>query len=101
MLERRLSNLKLNGGFIPSNLVQCVSNKLGHLERGEYFCFKCSSKMIEVRNDVFKCINCEVEYDCTIFNFKRPHRNLEKTGAKSNNSGKYFEEFFDDFDIYF
>jgi hypothetical protein len=36
MLERRLSNLKLTGGYIHDNLVKCVNEKLGHLERGEY-----------------------------------------------------------------
>ena len=78
MLERRLSNLKLTGGYIHDNLVKCVNEKLGHLERGEYFCYKCRSEMAEISNDIFQCLVCNVEYDTTKFNFKRPHIYLRK-----------------------
>jgi len=82
MLERRLSNLKLNGGFIHDKLVKFVDEKLGHLERAEYFCYKCKSEMTETSSDIFKCFNCGVVYDTTKYKFKRPHRHLVK---KENN----------------
>ena len=74
MLERRLSNLKLTGGYIHDNLVKCVNEKLGHLERGEYFCYKCKSEMKEISNDIFQCSSCNVRYDTRIYNLKRPHK---------------------------
>jgi cold shock CspA family protein len=87
MLERRLSNLKLNGGYIHENLVKCVNEKLGHLERAEYFCYKCKSEMTETSNDTFKCSNCNVNYDTTKYKFKRPHIHLRQTRATTGNNG--------------
>lgn len=78
MLERRLKNLKATGGFIHPNLKMCVEEKLGHLERAEYFCYKCEKKMVETEHDIFHCNNCDVIYDTSIYNFKRPQK-LDKT----------------------
>ncbi len=97
MLERRLSNLKLTGGYIHDNLVKCVNEKLGHLERGEYFCYKCKSEMTEISNDIFKCSNCNVKYDTTKYKFKRPHIHLRKARATTENNGNDNESNDDDF----
>lgn len=87
MLERRLANLKLNGGYIHENLIKCVEEKLGHLERGEYFCYKCREGMTEVYNDFFKCSKCDVKYDTTKYKIKRPHIHLSKIKALTENNG--------------
>jgi len=87
MLERRLSNLKLTGGYIHYNLTKCVNDKLGHLERGEYFCHKCKSEMTEIGNDIFQCTNCNIKYDTTEYKFKRPHIHLRKNKATTENNG--------------
>lgn len=87
MLERRLSNLKLNGGYIHDNLVKCVNEKSGHLERAEYFCYKCKSEMTEISNDIFQCSNCNVKYDTTKYKFKRPHIHLRKARATTGRNG--------------
>lgn len=97
MLERRLSNLKLTGGYIHDNLVKCVNEKLGHLERGEYFCYKCKSEMTEISNDIFQCSNCNVKYDTTKYKFKRPHIHLRKARATTENNGNDNESNDDDF----
>jgi cold shock CspA family protein/ribosomal protein L37AE/L43A len=94
MLERRLSNLKLTGGYIHDNLVKCVYEKLGHLERGEYFCFKCKSEMSEISNDIFHCSNCNVKYDTTQYKINRPNlhlRKLKKTTEKNENDNYDFD----------
>jgi hypothetical protein len=87
MLERRLANLKLTGGYIHPDLIKCVNEKLGHLERGEYFCHKCKAHMKEVRSDVFLCPNCNIKYDATKYKFKRPHIYLRQTKATTSNNG--------------
>jgi ribosomal protein L37AE/L43A len=97
MLERRLSNLKLTGGYIHDNLVKCVNEKLGHLERGEYFCYKCKSAMTEISNDIFQCSNCNVKYDTTKYKFKRPHIHLRKARVTTENNGNDNESNDDDF----
>ncbi|OZI05349.1 hypothetical protein BWI93_25920 [Siphonobacter sp. BAB-5385] len=101
MLERRLSNLKLNGGYIHNSLVKCVNEKLGHLEKAEYFCYKCKSKMTETSNDIFQCLNCNVKYDTTKYKFKRPHIHLRQTRETTGNNGKSDELNDDDFDFPF
>jgi len=97
MLERRLSNLKLTGGNIHDNLVKCVNEKSGHLERCEYFCYKCKSEMIEISDDIFQCSNCNVKYDTIKYKFKRPHFHLKKTksmtGKNDNNEDNNNEDF--------
>jgi cold shock CspA family protein len=81
MLQRRLANLSETGGYIHPNLITCVNEKLGHLERAEYFCFKCESKMLEISTDIFVCKKCKVEYDTVKYKIKRPHRHLSTTNT--------------------
>lgn len=101
MLERRLSNLKLTGGYIHDNLVRCVNEKLGHLERAEYFCYKYKSEMTEISNEIFQCSNCNVKYDTTKYKFKRPHIHLRKKKTTTENNGNDNESDEDDFDFPF
>ncbi len=83
MLSRRLNNLKTTGGVIHQKLVECVEMKLGHKEKNMYFCYKCSSLMTEVIDDInggpafFKCmnLNCDVEYHPSSTT-QRPHSHL-------------------------
>ncbi|GAB3789237.1 hypothetical protein GCM10028818_57380 [Spirosoma horti] len=74
MLNRRLTNLREVGGYIHPNLISSVQDKAGHLERAEYFCYKCTKKMIEVKPDVFYCKEDNVTYDTVKFRFKRPNK---------------------------
>jgi len=85
MLSRRLTNLEATGGYIHDNLQKCVKEKLGHLERGEHFCYKCGAKMKETSNEIFQCPNCNVKYNTTKNNFKRPHIHLRQTVTANNN----------------
>ncbi len=78
MLNRRLNNLILTGGLIHENLKIAVDEKLGHLERGDYFCYKCGKDMKEEKVDIFYCPNCNVRYDTTRYKFKRLHKYLSK-----------------------
>jgi cold shock CspA family protein/6-pyruvoyl-tetrahydropterin synthase len=85
MLERRLNNLKANGGYIHQNLVLEVNEKLGHMERAEYYCFKCSKSMDEIEPEVFKCSSCDVKYDTKVYRIKRPHRYLNNRNSANAN----------------
>lgn len=101
MLQRRLSNLQQTGGYIHDNLVRCVNEKLGHLERAEYFCYKCKSEMTEISNDIFQCSNCNVKYETTKYKFNRPHIHLRKARAPTEINGNDIESNDDDFDFPF
>ncbi len=101
MLQRRLSKLELTGGYIHDNLRKCVNEKLGHLERAEYFCYKCKSEMTEVSNDVFQCPTCDVKYDTTKYQIKRPHIHLRQTKVTSGNNDNNTESNEDDSDFPF
>jgi cold shock CspA family protein len=74
MLKRRFNNLQTVGGYIHASLTRCVNQKLGHLERAEYFCYQCGNEMNETSNDIFHCNQCNVTYDTTKYKFKRPHK---------------------------
>ena len=79
MLKRRMNNLQTVGGYIHENLKRCVNEKLGHLERAEYFCYQCGNEMDETSTDIFYCHQCNVTYDTTKYKFKRPHKHLRAT----------------------
>ena len=61
--RQRLSNLERTGGYISDRLRNIVDNKLGHLEKEQYFCYKCGRSMKKVSNNVFECETCNLKYD--------------------------------------
>ena len=62
MFKRRLDNLKTNGQN-DLRLEQLVANNEGHLEKAEYFCYKCGQVMVEHANKKFKCRDCNIDYN--------------------------------------
>ncbi len=84
--------MQTTGGYIHQNLIKCVNEKLGHLERAEYFCYKCKDEMQETSTDIFVCSKCNVKYDTTKYKIKRPHRHLRTTNT--NNSTTDLDDFF-------
>lgn len=62
MFKRRLNNLSINGQN-DSRLGELVVNNEGHLEKAEYFCYKCGQVMEEKSAKKFKCRDCNIEYD--------------------------------------
>ena len=92
MLQRRLANLQTTGGYIHQNLIKCVNEKLGHLERAEYFCYKCKDEMQETSTDLFNCSKCNVKYDTTKYKIKRTHRHLRTTNT--DNASTDLDDFF-------
>lgn len=65
--KRRLSSLKKVGGYIHPELIRNVENRNGHLEKKEYYCYKCSDMMTEISKDKYKCNTCNVTYDLEKF----------------------------------
>lgn len=63
MFKRRLENLQLVGGYIYQELISNVENRRGHLERAEYYCYKCSEMMTDIDGNNFKCYSCNIEYN--------------------------------------
>lgn len=92
MLQRRLTNLQTTGGYIHQNLIKCVNEKLGHLERAEYFCYKCKAEMQEISTDIFVCNVCNVKYDTVKYKIKRPHKHLRTTNT-SNGTNDFDTDF--------
>jgi len=79
MLNRRLENLKTTGGYIRKNQIEVVAKMEGHLERALHFCYKCGGKMAEIQDDIYKCNECNIQYDLKENKFNRPHRHLNDT----------------------
>ncbi len=97
MLNRRLENLQTSGGYIHPDLIYCVDERLGHLERALYFCHNCKNAMVETSHDIFECHDCNIEYDTTPYNIKRPHLNLSTSNDnRGNDSNIDFDVDFDD-----
>ena len=85
----RLQNLEEGDNFdnsdkqwIYNDTKRKYDEKLGHLERAEYYCHVDGNKMKEIKTDIYKCFTCFNQYDTKIYNFKRPNRHLAR---KQNN----------------
>ncbi len=78
MQSKRLESLISTGGVIHESLRVIVNKKLGHLERGEFFCYKCGNKMKEINPNIFFCPDCNVKYDRVKYTFNRSHNSSMK-----------------------
>ncbi|WP_340113668.1 cold shock domain-containing protein [Maribellus mangrovi] len=67
MFKRRLDSLNLTGGYAHQALIDNVKNKNGHLEKKEYYCFKCQNMVTEISDTLFRCEKCNVQYDLDKF----------------------------------
>lgn len=63
LYRRRLDKLQNVGGYIPESLVASVKNQKGHLEKKDYYCYKCGGKMDKFFNNGCRCTRCAVEYN--------------------------------------
>jgi len=78
MFERRRDNLLKNGVSIPTDLMQKIGNNSGHLEKAEYFCYKCGQWMQELSDVSYKCRDCDVHYDLSKYPYLKTIRaNIE------------------------
>lgn len=71
MFKRRLNNLQTTGGYIHQNLDHAVNHNMGHLERGEYYCYICSDKMMKVGDNEYQCRRCDIVYEIGRNNYIR------------------------------
>ncbi|MDA9325817.1 cold shock domain-containing protein [bacterium] len=62
LFKRRLANLNNVGGYVPEGLLENVERQNGHLEKKEYYCYKCSDMMTEINESTYQCSECSVEY---------------------------------------
>ncbi len=82
MFKRRLENLRLTGGYIHPELIENVELEKGHLEKAEYYCYKCMGMMTEVNENKYKCDTCNVSYDFEKFKW------LKKKWVRKNQRRK-------------
>jgi cold shock CspA family protein len=80
LFKRRLANLNKVGGFIHEELMDNVAKQNGHLEKKEYYCFKCSGMMTEMNTHTYQCKGCNVEYD--LHKFKWLSRKWTQTNLR-------------------
>lgn len=65
--KRRLESLNKVGGYIHPELIENVEKQNGHLEKREYYCYKCAGMMTEISKDKYKCLKCNISYDLEKF----------------------------------
>ena len=81
--ERRLKNLGINGGEIYELLIKKIETKAGHLEKAEYFCYQCGQIMIEYNKTMYRCKDCNIEYDLS--NYSQLHKKYIHLYLKDKN----------------
>lgn len=74
MFERRRDNLSKNNISVPADLTQKIHNKAGHLEKSEYFCYKCGQWMEELSAVSYQCKDCDVHYDLSKYPYLKKIR---------------------------
>lgn len=87
IIEQRLNNrMKLGLGPAPF-LEDFIRMKLGHLEKREFYCYKCGNKMENNGTSLFVCRACGTEYN------RQPY-DYEARYAPSNNSYDGYDDIF-------
>lgn len=98
--RRRLESLNKVGGYIHQELIDNVEKKNGHLEKREYYCYKCSGMMTEISSNNYKCSRCNITYDLDKFKWldrkwTQIHRRRKDYPVHSgNDNGDNNEEIF-------
>lgn len=87
IVAQRIKNRQKLGIGPAPYLQDFVNLKLGHLEKREFYCYKCGDKMDNNGGSLFVCRNCGVEYN-------RQSYDYEVRYAPSNNN---YDEFDDNF----
>lgn len=98
LFERRLANLKKVGGYIHQELIDNVEQQNGHLEKKEYYCYKCSGMMTELNENTYQCTECKVEYD--LDKFKWLNRKWTQTNRRRDDYPIYQQNRNDNEDDY-
>ena len=87
IVAQRINNrLKLGLGPAPY-LQDFINMKMGHLEKREFYCYKCGNKMESNGGSLFVCRTCGVEYNRQPFDY-------EVRYASSNNSYDEYDDIF-------
>lgn len=63
MFKNRLEYLKLTGASVDHELESKINNNAGHLEKKEYYCYKCGDMMTEKSTNLLVCDKCNIKYD--------------------------------------
>ena len=73
-MEQRIQHRALLGLPPAIELENFVMDGRGHLEKREFFCYKCGNPMMLVGNDLYKCEACGVEYNRKLYDFDFNYR---------------------------
>jgi hypothetical protein len=84
--KRRLQSLQNVGGYIHDELIYNVENNNGHLEKKEYYCYKCQGMMTEINSLKYGCAKCDITYD--LAKFKTLDKKWTQTHRRKNNYPK-------------
>ncbi len=63
IFDQRREHLLTTGRFIPENLTVLIDKGLGHMEKGEYYCWVCGNHMSEIGPKIYQCDKDGTKYD--------------------------------------
>ena len=98
-MKKRRDRLKRAQRPTPEQLQRFISQKKGHVERAEHFCYSCGERMVwlrEIDERLFRCEKCEIEYDTSNADCSYRHSELRSQDdpdrlekAKSQHKTRY------------
>lgn len=68
--EQRRDNLATLGLPVPQYWRDFLYNRLGHLEKREFYCYKCGGRAMSIGDGKFSCDVCGVTYDRKQFDYQ-------------------------------
>lgn len=68
--EQRLSHCREIGITPNSYFYDFINHHLGHLEKREFYCYKCGGITHETDDNVFECSKCGVKYKRKMYDFE-------------------------------
>lgn len=67
---QRIENLHTLGQQVPQYWRDFLYNKLGHLEKREFYCYQCGERAMSIGDGKFSCNSCGVTYDRKQFDYQ-------------------------------
>ncbi len=69
IFEQRISNCKELGIRPSPSILNLANNKMGHLEKREFYCWKCGVIMENIGGNVYSCPTCGVIYERSRYDY--------------------------------
>jgi len=71
IIKQRINHCEEIGIIVDPYLIDFINNHKGHLEKREFYCWKCGNLTKENPESIFRCENCNIVYERIKYDYKQ------------------------------